>query len=616
MKFLTPFQLLLLRNATVVAFLVVHVLNMGAQISPGKLSKGHSNLEGISNCTACHELGAKISEQKCLNCHKALQARISQNKGYHVSSEIKGKSCITCHSEHHGYNFEMIRFDKNKFNHTQTGYELKGAHGKLESCARCHTDNYIADNNIKQNKNTFLGLDTRCLACHDDYHQKTLSSDCAKCHNFDNFKPAVSFRHDKTEFPLSGAHIKVDCAKCHKSETRNGKKFQDFAIASFKNCSSCHKDPHKGEFGANCKSCHTETSFKTLKSPSNFNHSLTGYKLEGKHASIDCKKCHDNRNAPKENYHEFKLLGEIVCLTCHQDVHKSKFGTNCKDCHSQQSFSYTKSGANFDHALTGYTLSGKHTTVDCKKCHTGPKMTAVLKHDKCADCHKDQHNGEFLDNKNRDCADCHKVTGFNDGSFGIEQHEASAFPLKGGHLATPCNACHLKENKWTFKHLGSTCNDCHKNIHSGFISEKYIPANDCRSCHSNESWLAVAFDHSQTNFDLKGKHKSIECRACHYRNDNKEIKSQIFIGLNSECAKCHENIHGVQFEENGNTDCKKCHGFEKFDRSNFNHNNAAFKLDGAHTKVSCNKCHQEELVAGKKNIKYKTGKLLCADCHS
>lgn len=82
-----------------------------------------------------------------------------------------------------------------------------------------------------------------------------------------------------------------------------------------------------------------------------------------------------------------------------------------------------------------------------------------------------------------------------------------------------------------------------------------------------------------------------------------------------ECAACHENIHGNQFEEAGVTDCKKCHGFNKWDSSNFNHNNAAFKLDGAHINVACNKCHQEAWVNGKKNVTYKTGKLECVDCH-
>ncbi|MBK9734501.1 MAG: hypothetical protein IPO92_05835 [Saprospiraceae bacterium] len=200
------------------------------QISPGKLSKAHASMEGISSCTSCHELGAKISEAKCLDCHKQLKARITLSKGYHVSKEIKGKECITCHSEHHGVNFDLNRFDEKKFNHTLTGYELKGAHKKVENCAKCHFEDHIADIKLKQNKSTFLGLDPKCISCHEDYHQKTLANDCAKCHNFEQFKPASLFKHSSTDFPLTGSHANVDCIKCHKTDIKNGKNSNSLLI--------------------------------------------------------------------------------------------------------------------------------------------------------------------------------------------------------------------------------------------------------------------------------------------------------------------------------------------------------------------------------------------------
>lgn len=599
-----------------VVIILLSTVQSYAQLSPGKLSKGHAALEGLSNCTACHDLGAKISEKKCLDCHKPLKAQIQKNKGYHVSREIKGKDCITCHSEHHGLNFDMIRFDEKKFNHTLTGYELKGAHKKVDNCAKCHFDDHISDNNIKKNKNTFLGLDPKCITCHEDYHQKTLSADCAKCHDFEHFKPASAFNHSKTDFPLRGAHTTMDCAKCHKTEIRNGKKMQEFSGISFKNCTSCHKDPHKGEFGINCTACHNETSFRDVKSSSGFNHALTGFKLEGRHLSIDCKKCHDNRAGTKGNYKEFEYNNDITCLTCHNDVHESKFGTDCKSCHNHQSFTVNKTLPDFNHSVTGYALEGKHITVDCKKCHTKLKMTEPLPHERCASCHKDYHEGEFKDIRNRDCSVCHSVNGFNDGTFGLEQHQASVFSLAGAHIATPCTSCHMKENKWKFKDVGSYCIDCHQNIHIGIISDKFIGNNNCSQCHNNENWQSVTFNHKLTKFELKGKHAGIKCSSCHFQeNSDKIIPEQKFEGISTECTSCHENIHGKQFEKSGVTDCKKCHGFEKWDRSNFNHNNAAFKLDGAHNNVACNKCHQEETIEGIRNIVYKTGKLACIDCH-
>ena len=58
------------------------------------------------------------------------------------------------------------------------------------------------------------------------------------------------------------------------------------------------------------------------------------------------------------------------------------------------------------------------------------------------------------------------------------------FPLKGAHLATPCFACHKKQEKWSFKEIGKNCNDCHENIHQILISEKYYPEANCENCHN------------------------------------------------------------------------------------------------------------------------------------
>jgi hypothetical protein len=596
------------------ALLIIFALPVYCQLSPGKLAKVHSHLEGLNNCTKCHELGEKISEKKCLECHKELNTRISQDKGYHKSKNLKGKSCISCHSDHHGLNFEMIRFDKKNFNHNLTGYELKDKH-RIEDCAKCHKDANISDPNIKKLKKSFLGLDTKCLTCHDDYHQKTLANACEKCHDYKAFKPAPLFNHDKSDFPLNGAHEKVKCESCHKRELRTGKEFQFFTGISFKTCAACHEDPHRGEFGANCASCHNEVSFHQIKANSNFNHSLTGFELQGKHKVIDCKKCHDNRQGTKGNYKEFESLININCLSCHKDEHEKKFSNKCEDCHNQQTFKVNTKLKNFNHDLTGYSLEGNHTVVECKKCHTGQKMTDPLPHDKCAECHSDYHKGEFVNTSYNDCIACHSTSGFNESSFDLEKHEKSLFPLNGAHIATPCFSCHKKTETWKFRNIGINCIDCHENIHSGYISNEFIPANDCKKCHNDDSWNMISFDHNKTRFKLEGKHNRAECRKCHLTYENDKIKSQKFLGLENKCISCHENKHDDQFVVNGETDCKRCHGFENWDRSSFNHDNAAFRLDGAHVKVACEKCHFKENKNGKEVTIYKTGKLLCTDCH-
>jgi len=54
-----------------------------------------------------------------------------------------------------------------------------------------------------------VGLEAKCVQCHKDVHQKTLSADCASCHDVNSFKPASLFNHDQTNFELNGSHKKL-----------------------------------------------------------------------------------------------------------------------------------------------------------------------------------------------------------------------------------------------------------------------------------------------------------------------------------------------------------------------------------------------------------------------
>src|SRR5690606_28965571 len=150
-------------------------------------------------------------------------------KGYHASSDVRGKDCFSCHSEHHGRNFEIVRFDQNTFDHRLTGYALTGAHlEKRADCAACHKMEWVTDPALKTRKHTYLGLDNRCATCHTDVHQGTLSTgDCAACHTTEAFRPASAFDHADTDFPLRGKHQQVDCKSCHAETVRSGKAFTE-----------------------------------------------------------------------------------------------------------------------------------------------------------------------------------------------------------------------------------------------------------------------------------------------------------------------------------------------------------------------------------------------------
>ncbi|MCF8301720.1 MAG: cytochrome C [Bacteroidales bacterium] len=525
--------------AKIVAIILVNLmytLTGLAQLSPGKLVEAHAHLEGLSNCTKCHTLGAKITNKKCLDCHTLLKNRIDQKLGYHASEKVFGKPCIQCHSDHHGRDFEIIRFKKDTFNHDLTGYTLKGAHANTD-CGECHKDEHIENPKIREKEYSYLGLNSECLTCHTDYHQNTLASACSDCHGFEAFEPAVNFNHDETDFTLKGKHREVECDDCHEVTTRSGKEFHEFAGVDHNSCADCHTDVHDNKFGQNCQRCHTEESFFKVKGIDQFDHSKTGFELEGKHSFLDCRSCHQN------NY------------------------------------------------------------------------TAPIEHSRCSDCHEDYHQGQFAENgTSHDCAECHDVNGFEKTSFSIQEHNKTDFPLEGAHLATPCIACHKTGKKWDFANMGETCIDCHENIHDPYLDQSYYEDEGCESCHSVDMWSTIDFNHSITEFELQGAHREQSCRDCHFEERNGN-SMQRFSELNSECTNCHQDIHYGQFEKSGTTDCTRCHAFENWEASRFDHDNTLFPLDGKHEDVACYKCHEEKTIEGNTFTEYKIEEFKCEDCH-
>lgn len=509
-----------------------------AQISPGDLSNVHAYLEGVSNCTKCHDVGNKVTREKCLVCHDDIKRNIAAKKGFHASPESLGKACVVCHNDHHGKNFQLIRFDKKTFDHKKTGFQLKGEHAKQE-CKACHKAEHIKDTRLKTKLTTFLGLSQECLSCHDDYHQGKLSSKCSNCHGFESFKNATGFDHSTTKFPLLGQHRNVECIKCHKTEIINGKPAQKFAGLEFQNCTACHKDVHNNKFGQNCKQCHTEESFHMNKGMKSFDHDKTNFKLLGLHRQVDCKQCHKT------------------------------------------------------------------------------SLTAKIKHDNCNDCHTDYHKKEFAKNGiSPDCKQCHINAGFTPSTFTIEKHNQTKFKLEGAHMASSCMACHKKSKEWTFSNMGKSCVECHKNEHKGLIEDKYYPKESCSTCHNVTKWKAVTFDHNKTAYKLEEAHSKVVCSSCHYRKNENGIVTQLFKGTSKECSSCHKDTHANQFAIAGKTDCSKCHGMDDWHKSKFNHNSSRFKLDGEHEKVNCEECHKPVSDEKGKYIDYKFENIECSSCHS
>jgi hypothetical protein len=122
--------------------------------------------------------------------------------------------------------------------------------------------------------------------------------------------------------------------------------------------------------------------------------------------------------------------------------------------------------------------------------------------------------------------------------------------------------------------------------------------------------LNSQFDHSKTAFPLLGKHRAVDCAACHRSGDFKAPVAHTF------CADCHRpDPHSGQFAKRKDGDkCESCHTVEGFKPAKFtvqDHASSGYPLEGAHFKVACSACH---IPAGKAT-KFKIKFAQCTDCH-
>lgn len=544
-------------------------------ISPGKLARAHADLEGIRNCTSCHSLGEQgIDNQKCLTCHTPLQNRVRAGQGFHA--RVSDQNCADCHKEHFGADFELVRLNEREFNHNRTGFRLTGAHTNVD-CRSCHQPEFIVATDVRRFKGehgtlnrTYLGLGTTCQTCHeaDTPHAGQFEGeDCATCHATDAWEEASGFDHDQARFKLTGRHQQVDCASCHPQATADGETFMQFEGLSFANCSSCHDDAHNGAFGGNCANCHNPGGWQQIRNfdEDRFNHSATGFDLEGRHATLDCAACHAR---PARNDGTIQL-----------------------------------------------------TFVRGTGQHTYPRIRV----DDCLSCHTDYHDDTFAETPGGTrCTNCHTQEGWFPTTYSLERHnEATRFPLTGAHLATPCSACHHTEDEavLTFAFAELTCESCHApdNPHGDqFADEQGTTA--CADCHITDGWTrGVDFDHDETDFPLTGLHTTVDCESCHTTlSDAAGRDVQQFRGLATDCESCHapDDPHQGQFADQS---CESCHTTDGFAQAGetFDHSQTRFPLIGAHQNALCGQCHRTETAPdGSAFVRFRPLSTACRDCHS
>lgn len=317
-------------------------------------------------CQKCHtDPDFKRTPTTCVACHK----KDDKHKARF------GTRCESCHADR---DWKIITFDHER----QAKYALRGKH-RVARCETCHTG-------LLYRPPT---LSTTCVACHrtDDEkkgHKGQYGEKCQACHTEKDWKTIV-FNHDRdTKYPLRGKHVQAKCTACH-----TGNIYKDKVPTV---CNNCHArdDKHRGQLGKRCESCHNESKWTTAR----FDHGLSRFPLLGKHARVECKKCHLTP-AYKD--------ARSDCYACHKkdDTHKLRLGPSCEQCHNVTDWRQW----NFNHdRRTKYKLDGKHKGLHCHACHKQPAEKSVVAPTACVGCHSDDdvHDGGF----SRVCERCH-VTG-------------------------------------------------------------------------------------------------------------------------------------------------------------------------------------------------------------
>lgn len=519
-----------------------------------KLTGAHTAVD----CAQCHSTGFTGTPMECFACHETDFAGVDDPD--HTAGNFD-HDCARCHT--------TTAWEPADFDHNLADFKLTGAH-EMTECSSCHTSGYT-------------GTPMECVACHEDDFTATTDPDhegsgfpdaCAICHGTVAWRPAT-LDHNLTRFPLTGAHVAVDCAQCH----------ADGYTGTPIDCFACHEtdfngvdDPDHvaGNFDHDCARCHSTAAWE----PADFDHNLADFKLTGAHVAVDCNQCHTTgfTGTPMD------------CFACHESDYTStddpdhaagNFDHDCSRCHTTTAWE----PADFDHDQSGFPLTGAHTSVSCMDCHAGGFTGTSTE---CFACHESDFNSagdpdHAGGNFPHTCATCHNTDAWEPADI---DHNLTQFPLTGAHLAVTCEQCHQAGYTGT----PMDCMACHGDDYNSVVDPNHVLNGfdpNCTVCHNTSAWSPATFDHSQTLFPLTGAHLAINCIDCHGNG---------YAGTAMDCFSCHgDDYAGVtdpnHAQNNFDHDCTTCHSTTAWTPATFDHNQTQFPLTGAHLAVSCIQCH-------------------------
>ncbi len=308
--------------------------------------------------------------------------------------------------------------------------------------------------------------------------------------------PRERFDHLRTGFPLSGAHLRVECESCHPRAIFQG---------TPTSCSGCHGSGRGDASGKpsshvpssnRCDDCHTTFNFANAR----FDHAGV---------AASCASCHNGHMATGRGAHHLPTTAD------------------CGDCHNSVSFA----NARFDHASV---------TGSCFSCHNGSTATGKTRN--------------HIQSSNL-CEDCHSTSRWTPATrFDHSGVTGSCFSCHNGGTATgktpnhiqssnQCEDCHTPTGwipaRFDHSQVTGSCGSCHNGVSATGKNPGHFQTNlECDSCHNTTRWTPHVFQHRSGTYP--GNHAgNPACSACHRANS--ETVSWSMPAYQPDCAGCHAN---------------------------------------------------------------------------
>jgi hypothetical protein len=324
----------------------------------------------------------------------------------------------------------------------------------------------------------------------------------------------------------------------------------------------------------------------------------------------------------------------------------------------------------FDHAPTGFALTGLHANARCESCHLNGVFKGTPRD--CASCHVSGASHARADvvrppahlPTQQPCDTCHNTQTFSGARFnhaGVPArgctscHNGATAPGKpAGHVVTTasCDSCH-RTAAWRpaagFDHSGvvpGSCATCHNGSRATGRPAHHVPVGSaaCDACHrGSTAWRPTTFNHTQLVVanqcsschsgafpPADGRHAAhipyqaisgavvTNCDTCHRSGYAAWAPARFHasVSVSAQCATCHSGSYPPAIGKpatpihNGVTVCESCH------KSTASWASARVDHSTFNAATQCASCHNGSAATGKPASHVPVGATSCIACHS